>query len=314
MKNVSLKYKTIFLSDVHLGMADCKIEDVNFFLKHAHCDRLILNGDIIDGLALKRGGKWTKKHTRFIRLVLKKMEKKRTEIIYVRGNHDDILKRFLPLKFDKLQVVDKFVHSTPNGEYLCIHGDGLDMICAHHPWLMHVGNFGYDFMLWLNRKYNAWRAWRGKEYFSISKVIKAKVKGAVSFVGNYEDELQKLAERNGYKGIIAGHIHTPGNKMIGNVHYLNSGDWVESSTCIVEHFDNTFEVLQFEDFIARLQEKAERKKGKTGAKIICIGDDLPPEEEEEEEDIIATAMVDTYVEEKKISRKKQKAAAKAAAV
>lgn len=312
MKKVSLKFKTIILSDVHLGMADCKIDEVNHFLKHTHCDRLILNGDIIDGLALKRGGKWTRQHTRFVRLVLKKMQKRRTEVIYVRGNHDDILSRFLPLQFDTLRIVDKFVHQTPNGDYLCIHGDGLDVVCTHHKWLMHIGNLSYDFMLWANRMYNKWRQWRGKDYFSISKYLKAKVKGAVSFVCNYEDQLQKLAERNGYRGIIAGHIHTASDKMVGDVHYLNSGDWVESATCVVEHFDHTFEVLEYTDFLRRLQEKENREKDQKAHKIICIGDDLPPEEEDEDfEGVPSTALVDEFIASQKQHRKRRRAAAKA---
>ena len=304
MKKVSLKFKTLILSDVHLGMADCKINEVNHLLKHAHCEKLILNGDIIDGLALKRGGRWTKKHTRFIRLCLKKMEKKRTEIVYIRGNHDDILSRFLPLRFDKLTVTDKHVHETPNGDYLCIHGDGLDAICSHHKWLMHLGNLSYEFMLWINRMYNRWRIYRGKEYFSISKIIKAKVKGAVAFVGKYEDQLQNLARRHNYKGIIAGHIHTPADKMVGKVHYLNSGDWLESQTFIVEHFDNTFEVIDYQSFLLKLEEKAERKRQQQEKKmdIVCIGDDLPPEEEDEETEAISTALVDQLVNEQRASR------------
>ena len=312
MKKTSLKYKTIILSDVHLGMADCKINEVNHLLKHAHCDRLILNGDIIDGLALKRGGKWTKDHTRFVRLILKKMQKRRTEVIYIRGNHDDILRRFLPLQFDTLRIVDKYVHQTPNGDYLCIHGDGLDVVCTHHKWLMYLGNMSYDFMLWVNRMYNRYRAWRGKDYLSISKVLKAKVKGAVSFVCNYEDQLQKLAERNGYRGIVAGHIHTASDKMMGDIHYLNSGDWVESCTFIVEHFDNTFEVVNYSDFLSRLEEKANRMQDPKRQNIVCIGDDLPPEDEDEEGlDVQASAMVEEYVSFQKKSRKQRRAAAKA---
>lgn len=310
MKKVSLKFKTLILSDVHLGMADCKINEVNHLLKHAHCEKLILNGDIIDGLALKRGGRWTKKHTRFIRLCLKKMEKKRTEIVYIRGNHDDILSRFLPLRFDKLTVTDKHVHETPNGNYLCIHGDGLDAICSHHKWLMHLGNLSYDVMLWINRMYNKWRIYRGKDYFSISKIIKAKVKGAVAFVGKYEDQLQNLARKQNYKGIIAGHIHTPADKMVGKVHYLNSGDWLESETFIVEHFDNTFEVIDYQNFLMRLEVKAERKRQQKENKmdIVCIGDDLPPEEEDEESEVISTALVEQLVKEKRAGRLSRKRA------
>ncbi len=100
MKEPVLKFKTVIISDVHLGTYDCKITEVNHFLKHTHCEKLILNGDIIDGWRLKRRGGWSKEHSRFVRLVLKKLEKKDTQIIYLRGNHDDILSRFLPLRFE----------------------------------------------------------------------------------------------------------------------------------------------------------------------------------------------------------------------
>lgn len=297
MKKTALHFRTLFLSDVHLGMADCKAEEVNFLLKHSHFDRLILVGDIIDALALQRGGKWRKQHTRFVRLLLKKMQKRRTEIIYIRGNHDDIVTRFLPLQIDKLQIVDKFVHETPAGKYLCIHGDGLDVVCTHHRWLMHLGNFGYDFMLSLNRLYNRWRAWRGLDYLSISKLVKERVKGAVSFVGNYEEQLQRLAERNGFHGIISGHIHTPADKMVGSVHYLNCGDWVESLTCVVEHEDRRLEVLSYADFLLRLEQKADAGRALRERNLFPASEDLPDEDEEDEEELAGETAARRLVEE-----------------
>ena len=163
MKKKVLEYKTIILSDVHLGTVDCKIKEVNHFLKHTQCRRLILNGDIIDGWQLNRRGGWTKDHTRFIRLVLKKMEKKETEVIYLRGNHDDILSRFLPLQFNKLRVVEDFIHETDNGRYLVLHGDVFDSVVQNFVVLAHIGDIGYKLLMTLNRFYNKFRAWRGKE-------------------------------------------------------------------------------------------------------------------------------------------------------
>jgi len=299
MKKAALRFRTIFLSDIHMGMADCKINEINTVLKHTHCDKLVLNGDIIDGCALKRGGKWSREHTRFIRLCLKKMEKKKTELIYIRGNHDDILKRFLPLKFDRLTITDKHVHQTPNGNYLCIHGDGLDAICSHHKWLMHMGNLSYDFMLWINRAYNRWRRFRGKEYFSISKIIKSKVKGALCFIGKYEQQLQQLALKNNYRGIIAGHIHTSADKKIGEVHYLNCGDWLESMTLIAEHFDHTLEVIDYPEFCRRLDERILKQKLKKEEETMTGQEDLLPMEEEEEEIGIPSSLIDQFVKDYK---------------
>ncbi len=256
VKKTTLSYKTIFLSDVHLGTFDCKIDEVNHFLKHTHCEKLVLNGDIIDGWSLSRRGGWTDPHTRFVRLVLKKVEKRDTEVIYLRGNHDDFLGRCLPLFFGKIKVLEEYIHENPQGNYLVVHGDGFDAVTINHKWLAVLGDIGYQSLLRINRVYNRYRTWRGKEYFSLSKAIKARVKSAVSFVGKYEEQLQQLARKRECCGIICGHIHTPDDKTLGSIHYLNSGDWVESLTAIVEYDDGRFEVLQYQDFCDRLEEKA----------------------------------------------------------
>lgn len=248
-----LRFRTVVLSDVHLGIPDCKIKEVNWFLKHVACDKLILNGDIIDGWALMRGGgRWTRAHTRFVRLCLSKADKHGTEVVYVRGNHDDILARFLPLTLNNLHLVEEHIHETPRGRYICIHGDVFDAVTTHHKFLAVLGAIGYQGLLRVNRVYNRYRRWRGKDYFSLSAAIKARVKSAVSTIGRYEEQLQRFAEQRGCDGVICGHIHTPEDKMIGDVHYLNSGDWVESLTALVEHEDGRFEVVDYESFRARV--------------------------------------------------------------
>jgi len=247
MKN-RLHVRTVILSDVHLGTAECKVVEVNHFLRHVRCEKLILNGDIIDGWQLTRGGHWTKAHTRFIRLVLKKLEKRDTEVVYLRGNHDDILSRFLPLDFENLRIVEEHVHESPRGRYLVLHGDVFDTVTKNFVWLAHLGDWGYRLLLKINRFYNAWRAWRGQEYWSLSKAIKARVKEAVNHVSNFEDHIAQLARERGCTGVMCGHIHTPADKFLGDVHYLNSGDWVESLTAVLEHHDGRFELLSFADF------------------------------------------------------------------
>ncbi len=249
MKREKLSCRTVFLSDIHLGTTDSKALEVVHFLKHIRCDKLVLNGDIIDGWALRRGGRWRARHSRVIRKVLKMMEKDHTEVIYLRGNHDDILERFLPLAFGRLKVAKEHIHVSAKGvRYLVVHGDGFDSVSTKHKWLAVLGAVGYDTLLRVNRVYNAWRAWRGKEYFSLSKRVKAKVKSAVSFVDKYEELLQELARHKKCDGIICGHIHTPEDKQVGGIHYLNSGDWVESLTGIIEHHDGRMELVKYEDF------------------------------------------------------------------
>ena len=256
-KKTVLRFKTIIISDVHLGTVDCKIKEVNHFLKRTDSEKLILNGDIIDGWKLLRSGGWSKAHTRFVRLVLKKAEKRGTEVIYTRGNHDDVLARVLPIQLQNLSIVEEHTHVAANGKnYLVVHGDVFDAVTQKHRFLAVIGAVGYQGLLRLNRVYNRYRAWRGKEYFSLSQVIKAKVKEAVNHISKFEDHLQKLAHRRGCDGVICGHIHTPADKRVGDIHYLNSGDWVESLTALVEHHDGTFEILTYEDFVARLNATA----------------------------------------------------------
>ncbi len=245
--------RTVFLSDIHLGTADSKAREVTEFLRHLRCEKLVLNGDIIDGWALRRGSKWRKRHSRFIRKVLKMTERENTEVIYCRGNHDDILDRFLPLAFGSIKFVKEHLHLGVDGKrYLVVHGDGFDSVSTNYRWLAALGAIGYDSMLVINRWYNRWRAWRGKEYFSLSQRVKAKVKSAVSFVDNYELQLQEYARRRGCDGIICGHIHTPEDRVVGDIRYLNSGDWVESLTAILEHHDGRIELVRYEEFMAGL--------------------------------------------------------------
>lgn len=249
MSKPVLHVRTVILSDLHLGTPDSKVDEVTHFLKHLRCERLILNGDIIDGWRLKRGAAWTKSHTKFIRRVLTMIQKRDTEVVYLRGNHDDFIGRLLPMQFERLSLVEDYVLETERGRYLVLHGDVFDGVIKNMVFLAHLGDVGYAFLLRVNRLYNWFRQLRGKEYFSLSKAIKARVKQAVSFVGNFEEQVAALARNRGCVGVICGHIHTPADKMIGDIHYLNSGDWVESLTGIVEHHDGRFELMNFSDFV-----------------------------------------------------------------
>jgi UDP-2,3-diacylglucosamine pyrophosphatase LpxH len=251
MSKPILNVRTVILSDVHLGTPHSKADEVTHFLKHVRCERLLLNGDIIDGWRLRRDGRWTKAHTRFVRRILTLVQKKDTDVIYLRGNHDDFLARLLPMQFDRLRLAEDYVLESPAGRYLVLHGDVFDSVVKNMVFLAHLGDMGYALLLRINRAYNAWRKLRGKEYFSLSAAIKARVKQAVSFVGKFEEQVAALARERGCTGVICGHIHTAADKQIGGIHYLNSGDWVESLTAIVEHHDGRFELVTYRDFVAR---------------------------------------------------------------
>jgi len=270
-KRAKYACRTVFLSDIHLGTPSSKADEVVDFLKHLRCGKLVLNGDIIDGWALRRGGKWSSRHSRVIRRFLKMTERDDTDIIYLRGNHDDILERFLPLAFGRIKFTKEHIHTTLTGKrYLVVHGDGFDSVSTNHRWLASLGAVGYDFLLKVNRFYNLWRSWRGKEYFSLSKSVKAKVKSAVSFVGRYEELLQDLARLRKCDGIICGHIHTPEDKQVGDVHYLNSGDWVESLTAIIEHNDGRMELFQHEAFLEFVRQNASAPEEKVAELAYAI--------------------------------------------
>jgi len=268
MEKKHLHCRTVIISDVHLGTADCKAREVNHFLRHVRCEKLILNGDIIDGWQLQRAGHWTKAHTRFVRIVLKMLEKRDTQVVYLRGNHDDVLASFLPLEFENLQIVEDHVHEGLRGRYLVLHGDVFDTITRNFAFLSHLGDSGYQVLLKLNRAYNVWRAWRGQEYWSLSRAIKARVKSAVSHVSKFEQHIAQLALEHRCTGVMCGHIHTPADKMIAGIHYLNSGDWIESLTAIVEHDDGRFELLDFATFLRDYPMPADESAAEVAPELV----------------------------------------------
>jgi len=242
-------YKTIVLSDIHLGTKNCAAKEVTRFLKHNTCESLILNGDIIDGWQLRKGGKWKKKHTRFFRVVLKMMEKHKTDVIYVRGNHDDFLDNLIPFIFGDIRIVKEYIHDSKGKRYYVIHGDIFDAITTHLRWLAKLGDIGYIFLLRINKIYNNYRLRKGLPYYSLSQAVKQKVKSAVSYISDFEKELVNLAKSKGCDGVICGHIHHPAITSYGNVVYMNSGDWVESLTALVENFEGEWKIIQYADLV-----------------------------------------------------------------
>jgi UDP-2,3-diacylglucosamine pyrophosphatase LpxH len=241
-------FKTIVISDVHLGTSGSKAKELVNFLKIHSCDKLILNGDIIDGWQLKKYGIWKKKHTKFMRVVMKMIEDHNTKVIYTRGNHDDFLDSFIPLQIGKnLFIQRNYIHHSNGKKYLVTHGDVFDTITTYAPWLSKLGDVGYTFLLWVNKIYNQWRSRRGLPYYSLSQRIKAKVKGAVSFISDFETQLVDLAKAQKCDGIICGHIHQPAIKLYGNVLYLNSGDWVESLSALVEDYEGEWALMYYNE-------------------------------------------------------------------
>lgn len=241
-------YRTLVLSDLHLGSKGAKAREVTDFLKQHTCQTLLLNGDIIDGWQLRKyGNSWKKRHTAFFRQVLRHIEHHNTKVIYLRGNHDDFLDAVIPLQIGRhFSLRRDHVLETKTGQrYYVTHGDIFDKITTHLKWLAFLGDVGYTLLLGINKTYNHWRAWRGLPYYSLSQEIKQRVKSAVSYISDFEQELAGLAQAKGCDGVICGHIHQPADRHIGPVHYLNSGDWVESLTALAEDHDGRWHLLRY---------------------------------------------------------------------
>jgi UDP-2,3-diacylglucosamine pyrophosphatase LpxH len=240
------QYKTVIISDIHLGSEGSKAKEVTSFLKSLSCETLILNGDIIDGWQLKKGGSWKKKHTAFFRVVLKMIENQNTKVVYLRGNHDDFLDQIIPFQLGKYFNVQRdYILQSGNKSFFITHGDIFDSVTSQMKWLAYLGDIGYNFLLSSNKLYNQYRRWRGLSYYSFSQKIKQRVKEAVNYVSDFEEKLTELAKANHCQGIICGHIHKPDIRQIADITYMNSGDWVESLTALVEDYEGNWDLLYF---------------------------------------------------------------------
>lgn len=252
-----LKVSTIVISDVHLGSGHSKVEELTRFLKSVDCDKLILNGDIIDGWKLQRNPfeKWKKSYTDLIKVIMKMMENHHTQVIYVRGNHDDFLDKLVPFVLPNISIVSDYIHISHGKRYYVAHGDIFDTVTSHMIWLAKLGDYGYTFLLWLNKVLNKRRRQSGKPYYSFSQKIKHKVKSAVSYISDFEKELSKIAATRHFDGIICGHIHQPANCWYDKIHYLNSGDWVESLSALIEYSDGKWEVYEYQKDMNMLEKE-----------------------------------------------------------
>lgn len=242
-------YRSIFISDIHLGTKDCKAEYVNNFLKHHTCDNLYLVGDIIDAWKIQQNKwRWKQSHSNVVRRILGHA-KKGTKVIYITGNHDEFLRPMIPygLNFDVIDIVNQHEHIGVDGKhYLVIHGDMFDGITRLAPWICFLGDKAYDFVLDLNNKFNWFRHKLGFGYWSLSQFLKHKVKKSMDFMFHFEDNLAQYCKKRGFDGVICGHIHRPEIKKVGDMIYMNDGDWVESCSALVEHLDGKWEIVYWQ--------------------------------------------------------------------
>jgi UDP-2,3-diacylglucosamine pyrophosphatase LpxH len=251
------RYRTIWISDVHLGTRGCNAEMLIDFLDHVDSDTMYLVGDIVDGWRLRKKFYWPAAHSDVVWRLLKRAGRG-TKMIFIPGNHDEAFRQFCGLEFGGIAIRRNAIHDTANGRRLLVlHGDEFDAITLAHRWLAHVGDTAYNLLMAANRFVNGFRRRFGMAYWSLSKHAKARVKNAVAFISRFEEIVAEAARARGVDGVVCGHIHSAEMREIAGVQYFNDGDWVESATALVEHFDGRMEILHWSDVIAERDRPAE---------------------------------------------------------
>ncbi len=254
-------YRAIWISDIHLGTSGCKADFLLDFLRVNESDQLYLVGDIVDGWQLKRGWYWKQSHNDVVQKVLRKA-RKGTKVTYIVGNHDEVLREFLGLRFGEILIENEAVHELRDGRRLWVtHGDLFDGVIQYAKWLAYLGDTAYTMALKVNDHFNYLRHKMGMSYWSLSQYLKHRVKNAVSFITAFEEALTTEARRRGYDGVVCGHIHRPEIREIDGTLYCNDGDWVESLSALVETHEGELKLVYWPHrrFEKELKSKKEAK-------------------------------------------------------
>jgi UDP-2,3-diacylglucosamine pyrophosphatase LpxH len=250
------RFRTIWISDVHLGTRGCNAAMLIDFLDSTDSETMYLVGDIIDGWKLRRSWYWPSAHNDIVWRVMKRA-KRGTRVVYIPGNHDEMFRQFSGLTFGGIEIRRQAIHDTADGRRLMVtHGDEFDAVVMCHRWLAFLGDAAYSGLMRLNIVINAVRQRLDLPYWSLSKHAKNKVKNAVEFISRFEEAVAHEARDRGVDGVVCGHIHTAEIRDFGGIVYYNDGDWVEGCTALVEHFDGRLEVLHWADEIAARREIA----------------------------------------------------------
>jgi UDP-2,3-diacylglucosamine pyrophosphatase LpxH len=240
-------YRTVFISDTHLGTRGCRSDFLADFLRSITCQRMFLVGDIIDGWRLRKSWYWDANHDEVLRLILEHA-RSGTDVTYIPGNHDEMFRAWLPLGLEVggIRLKQEATHVTADGrQFLVIHGDEFDSVVRYAKFLALLGDGAYTAALVVNRWFNAVRRRLGYPYWSLSAWLKRQVKEAVKAIGRFEEALANEARRRGFDGVVCGHIHQAELRPVNGVLYMNDGDWVESCTALVEHHDGRLELLDW---------------------------------------------------------------------
>ncbi|MFZ4503702.1 MAG: UDP-2,3-diacylglucosamine diphosphatase [Methylovulum sp.] len=257
---MALHFRTIWLSDTHLGTRGCKAEELRDFLDNVECETLYLVGDIIDLWKFKTGFYWPTLHSDVVQRVLNKA-KNGTRVIYIPGNHDELFRKHVGMHFNGVEIQMDAIHETKDGRtFLIVHGDGFDSIVAHNKSLAYIGGEAYEVLLIINRWFNIARTKMGYGYWSLSAFLKHKVKNIISYMDNYQHIMSLEAQKRQVDGVICGHIHHAEiTELEFGKLYCNTGDWVESCTALVENENGKIEIIHWlEDSLALLDKRMEQ--------------------------------------------------------
>jgi UDP-2,3-diacylglucosamine pyrophosphatase LpxH len=245
------QFRTLFISDVHLGSKGAQAGFLLSFLKCHDAEKIYLVGDIVDGWRLRRSWHWPQEHNDVVQKILRK-SRKGARIIYIAGNHDEFLREFQGMHFGGIEVMDRDVHETADGKkFLVIHGDQFDVIVQNYRKIAYLGDWAYDAAMKINHVMNKVRSLLGLPYWSFSSWAKVRVKEAVKFMGRFQEVVREEARRSGADGIICGHIHHAAIAQLNGITYINTGDWVESCTAVAEHSDGSFELISWQHLITQ---------------------------------------------------------------
>jgi UDP-2,3-diacylglucosamine pyrophosphatase LpxH len=242
-----MKYRAIWISDVHLGTRHSQVSQLLHFLRQTECDYLYIVGDFVDGWQLRRKWYWTDEYNVLIQKLLRK-NRKQTRVTCITGNHDEFLEKFIGISFGAVRLVERSVHLAADGRrYLVIHGHQFDGLTHFNRLLDRVGSALYDRILDLNLWLNRIRRSLGFGYWSFASCLKSKAKSAVKYVTDYEEAMIQFSRKTGMNGVICGHIHRPEIRLVGDVLYMNCGDWVENCTALVEDYEGKFSLIRFHE-------------------------------------------------------------------
>ena len=266
-KHKKQRFRTIWISDTHLGTTGCQAERLLEFLRATESDTLYLVGDIIDGWQLRQRWYWDQHHNNVVQNVLKKA-KKGTKVIFIPGNHDEMIRQFINLDFGGIRIRDEMVHTTAQGKrILVLHGDRFDGVIACAKWLAYVGDNLYTVILKLNQWFNSWRARVGLPYWSLSQYLKSKVKNAVNYISSFENAVADEARKRKLDGVICGHIHKPEIREIDGVTYCNDGDWVESLSALIEDTSGQLRLVTWQEI---MDNKRNNSRSRTNQELCTI--------------------------------------------